>query len=142
MKNVLLCLALLFASAGAIAQSEADKNPAREAAEVLAQRYQLDAKQKAEMVKIQERKYRNLGEIEPLKKTDPQKFMQKIRSLQQANEKSYERVLRKEQLQLFRQEQLALREKKALVSKEMKSAGASQQEINQKMTELDLEAMQ
>lgn len=142
MKHVLLCLALLFASASAIAQSEAEKNPAREAAEVLAQRYQLDAKQKAEMVKIQERKYRNLGEIEPLRKTDPQLFMQKIRALQQANEKSYERVLRKEQLQLFRQEQLALREKKALVSKEMKSAGASQQEINQKMTELDLEALQ
>lgn len=142
MKNAILCFALLFIAAGIFAQTEALQNPAVEAAEALSQRYQLDTRQQAEMLKIQERTQRNLSEIKPLEQTNPALYIQKIRSLQYANEKSYERILRKEQLQIFRQDQIALREKKARVTKEMKEAGSSPQEIEYKMAELDLEVLQ
>ena len=141
MKNVILCLALLLFASIAMAQSETGKTPAQEATEKLIQQYSLDASQQAEMLKIQERKYRNLAEIEPLKKTAPQQYLLKIRALQHANEKSFEGVLREEQIKIFRQGQISLREKKAQAYKEIKAAGSSQQEIDQKMIELDLEAL-
>ena len=141
MKNLIFCVVLLFSAFGATAQSAAVKTPAQEATEKMTQLYSLNEKQQGEMLKIQERKYRNLAEIEALKASDPALYMRKIQSIQLGNEASFERILGAEQAKTFKQQQLQLREKKAVAYKEMKSAGASQQEIDKKMVELDLEAL-
>lgn len=141
MKNIILSLAFLFFAGVLLAQTQTE-SPAQKATEKLAQLYNLDASQQVEMLKIQERKYRNLAEIEPLKTTDAQLYSKKVRALQYATNKSFERVLRKDQMPLHNQEQTALREKKALTYKELKTAGASQQEIDNKMLALDLESLQ
>jgi len=142
MKNVMLCFAFLIFAGGLSAQNQVTESPAQEAVEKLVQQYNLDKGQAAEMLKVQERKYRNLAEIEPLQATDPQLFTKKVRALQYANDKSFERILTKEQIPVHHQQQIELREKKALAFKELKTAGASQQEIENKMLVLDLESLQ
>ena len=142
MKNVILCLAFLFFAGGLLAQTKAGESPAQKATEKIVQLYNLDANQQSEMLKIQERKYRNLAEIEQLKTTDAQLYSKKVRALQYANNKSFDRILRKEQMSVHHEQQTAFREKKALAYKELKTAGASQQEIDNKMLALDLESLQ
>lgn len=143
MKNLIFSALLMFFAFGAMAQTASTDNadPAQAATEQMTLLYGLNENQQQEMLKIQERKYRNLAEIEPLKKTDPSGYILKIRSIQLGNNASFERILNAEQLTTLKQQQFKLREKKAVAFKEMKSAGASQQEIDKKMTELDFEAL-
>ncbi len=107
----------------------------------MTQLYNLNQKQQGEMLKIQERKYRNLAEIEPIKLSNAPLYQRKIQSIQIGNNASFERILTAEQQKTLRQQQLQLREKKAVAFKEMKSSGALQQEIDEKMMALDLEAL-
>lgn len=141
MKNIILCFTFLFASAGLFAQTDVTKTPAEEATEALTTVYQLNEQQQAEMLEIQQRKYRNLGEIAELKDSDPLTYLKKIRAMQHANIMHMQLLLNETQLVTFQQKQRELREEKARVSKEMKSAGKSQAEINAKMTELDENAL-
>ncbi len=142
MKNFLTCLFFSFLAWGAAAQELTATSPAQQATDKLSQFYGLDAKEQAEMLKVQEHKLRNLAEIEPIKKTDPGLYIQKVRALQIGTEKSIERILTEDQIKLLRQQQISMREEKALAYKELKSSGATQQEIDQKMMELDLKAIQ
>ncbi len=141
MKNLIFCLALLFSACGAMAQTSTGKAPAQDATDKMTQRYGLNEKQQAQMLTIQERKLRNLAEIEPLKISDLAGYMRKIQSIQLGNNASFERILSAEQLKVLKQQQLQLREQKALAYKEMKAAGAAQQEIDKKLLALDLEAL-
>ncbi|MBI1223814.1 MAG: hypothetical protein GC192_01140 [Bacteroidetes bacterium] len=141
MKNPIFCLVFLFCALGATAQNATEKTPAQTATEQLTKLYNLNQKQQGEMLKIQERKYRNLEEIEPIKTSNPALYQRKIQSIQSGNNASFERILTAEQNKTLRQQQLQLREKKALAYKEMKSSGAPQQDIDRKMMELDLEAL-
>lgn len=141
MKNLIFCALLMFFAFGAMAQTASEKTPAQAATEQLTQLYNLNEKQQGEMLKIQERKYRNLAEIETLKTTDPGLYVRKVQSIQVGNNASFERIFNAEQMKILRQQQLQLREKKAVAYKEMKSTGASQQMIDKKMMELDLESL-
>lgn len=141
MKRLILCLSVLFVAAGIFAQTNVEKSPAQKATDDLVQVYSLDAGQAAAMLKIQQRKYRNLAEIEPIKESNTSLYIQKIRALQYAQEVSFHKIMNEEQLKIFAQRNLALREKKAKVYKEMKAAGASQEEIDEKVIELDIEAL-
>lgn len=141
MKNPIFCLVFLFCAFVATAQNATEKTPAQTATEKMTQLYNLNQKQQGEMLKIQERKYRNLAEIEPIKLSNAPLYQRKIQSIQAGNNASFGRILTAEQQQTLRQQQLQLREKKALANKEMKSSGASQLEIDEKMMELDLEAL-
>jgi len=141
MKNLIFCASLLFFAFGAMAQNSTGKTPAQSDTEKMTQLYGLSQKQQGEMLKIQERKYRNLTEVEPLKASDPALYMKKVQAMLYGNNASLERILTKEQVKTLRQQQLDLRNKKADAFKQMKAAGASQQEINLKMTQLELEAL-
>ncbi len=127
---------------GIFAQTDVGKSPAQKATDELVSIYSLDAKQEASMLKIQQREYRNLSEIEPIKESNPSLYIQKVRALQYAQEVSFRKLLNKDQMQIFTQKLVQLRERKAQVYKEMKSAGASQTDIDKKVLELDLEALQ
>lgn len=140
MKNLMFCLALLFAAVGVMAQSST-KTPAQEATDKLTQLYGLSPEQQVEMLKVQERKFRNLAEIEGLKTTDYKMYMRKIQSIQYGNNASLQRLLNPTQDLLWQQQQTQLRERKLVAQKEMKAAGASQQQIEQKMLELDIESL-
>jgi flagellar biosynthesis GTPase FlhF len=142
MKRLILCLSILIVAAGIFAQTNTEKSPAQKATDELVQVYSLDANQAAAMLKIQQREYRNLSEIEPVKESNPPLYIQKIRALQYAQEVSFRKLLNEEQMQIFIQKIRQLRERKAQVYKEMKAAGASQEDIDKKVIELDVEALQ
>lgn len=129
-------------TAGIYAQSGVEKSPAQKATDELVQVYSLDASQADAMLKIQQREYRNLSEIEPIKESNPPLYIQKIRALQYAQEVSFRQLLNKDQLNIYMQKIGQLRERKAQVYKEMKAAGASQADIDKKVIELDVEALQ
>ncbi len=142
MKKIFFSLFILCLTTGAFAQSETTQSPAQVSTGKLAKEYGLNQNQQAEMLKVQERKYRNLAEIEPLKNSNPQLYIQKVRSLQYANDMSFRKVLDEQQEKTFQQKQSDLRRKKAEIYKEMKSTGAAQNLIDAKIAELDVEALQ
>lgn len=142
MKNITLCLTFMLLASAFSLQAQTPESPSAQATAELSQRYGLNAAQNAQMLKIQERKYRNLSEIEPLKISDPVLYGQKIRALQLGHDKSIERMLTQEQMKIHHQQRTAFREKKALAFKEMKSAGASQAAIDARMLQLDVESLQ
>ncbi|MCC6723391.1 MAG: hypothetical protein IT258_02695 [Saprospiraceae bacterium] len=143
MKNLLFSLALIFVAFSAMGQTTEAPNPkAREATEKLTKTYSLSPEQQAEMYKIQERKLRNLSEVESLKASDPSTYIAKIRSIQKGHHLSLERLLNADQIKIFRDEQHDLRMRKSTAYKELSSSGASQQEIDRKMIDFDIEALQ
>lgn len=133
-----MSLVLLFAAFGAMGQST---SPAQQATEKMTQLYGLSAEQQVEMLKIQERKYRNLADIEPLKASDPSAYILKVRAVHSGNNVSFERILDAEQMKVFRQQQQQFREKKSIIYKQLQSKGASQQEIDKAIMEHELEAL-
>jgi hypothetical protein len=141
MKKLIANLALVFLTTGIFAQTAKEASLAQQATDKLVEMYKLDSKQSEEVLKIQERKFRNLAEFEPLKKTDPSKYVQKVRSMQQANDASFLRLLNRDQQLLFQQQQSDLRKKKSELFKELMDAGASQQAIEAKILQFELETM-
>lgn len=141
MKHVLLSLAFLLFAGGMFAQTETEKTPAQKDTEALVAEYQLSDEQAAEMLKVQQRKYRNLKEFEPLMNQDVKLYLRKLRALISATDSSFRRILNEEQLELYNQKQVELRKQKAQRYKELKAAGASQFEIDKQLIQLDLEAI-
>lgn len=141
MKNTILSFALLFFCGSLFAQADVNMPSMEETVASFTNIYNLDAEQQKEMVKIQERKFRNLGEIEGMKTSDPKKYQQKISAMHTANMKHMHDLLNEEQLKTFRQKQVELRKKKAELFQEMKGSSTSQADIEMKMTELDVDAL-
>ncbi len=107
----------------------------------LTEKYKLTEKQQAEMLTIQERKYRNFGEIENLRESDPTKFIEKIRALKIGTDGSIQRMLNEDQLVIFRQEKAEFRKLKSTIYSELKSSGASQMQIDYKISQLEETAL-
>ena len=139
MKNTILSIAFLLFAIVAFGQTE--RTPAQEMTDQLVEKYKLDDTQQTEMLTIQERKYRNFSEIEKLRKTDPLKFIEKIRALKLGTDASVQRMLTEEQLVIFRKEKIEFRKQKSAVYSELKSKGASQLQIDHKISELEETAL-
>lgn len=136
--RTILSLAFLLAAWASIQAQTADA--AREAANQLIQKYGLDTEQAAEARTIQERKQRNLAEIEPLKTSDPVRYRAKLESIQQGTHASLRRLLTTpEQRAIFQQtlsEQRRLRAEKRLA---LEAQGKSQPEVEEAVLEIYLE---
>lgn len=145
MKQLSVAL-ILFFIAGSIAVSAqkieskppatADNNQsagdatAREAAEKLAAKYTLNADQSKQVYTIQQRKQRNLSEIEALKTSDRSRYLAKLESLQKGTLSSIRRTLQsEEQLALFQKTQADIRTKRAEKRKELLLAKAAKDDI-------------
>lgn len=139
MKNTILSFAFLLLAAVVFGQS--NQPTAQEMTDKLTEKYNLTTQQQAEMLTIQERKLRNFTEIEGLKKTDPTKHIEKMRALKLGIDASIERLLNEEQLVVFRQEKAEFRKQKSTVYSELKSSGASQMQIDYKISELEETAL-
>ena len=141
MKHTILFFAFLLCAAGLTAQSDAKQTPAQETTTALTARYQLTTEQQAEVLTMQERKYRNLAEIEGLRDTEPQTYAKKIRAMQYANDMAMRQLLNEDQLKIFQQQLLELRQQRAEVYKEMKAAGKHPAEIESKVMEIETAAL-
>jgi len=144
MKNIIfLCLFTLVAAAGAGAQSPEASAPAlpvtaadtirllaREHTERLREKYALDAGQVNKMYLIQERKQRNLAEIEPFKTANPTLYRSKLNSIQQGTKASIRRMLNTAaQQQIYQQTKVEQRRQRSAKQQELTAQGAAKETI-------------
>ncbi|MBK9336506.1 MAG: hypothetical protein IPM98_07905 [Lewinellaceae bacterium] len=121
MHNLLALLFLLTVLSSTYAQTA---DPAREAADVLAKKYSLDAVQAENMYTVQVRKQKNLTEIVGLQASDPALYHAKLASVQQGTLASIRRVLTtKAQRDLFQQTQSEQRRLRGEKRREMEAQG-------------------
>lgn len=95
----------------------------------LTTRYQLDSDQVKEMYVIQERKERNLGEIESLKESNSPLFFQKKQAIRENTLGSIRRMLNEEQRLMLDQEKIAYRKETSEFIRQYRAEGKSKEEI-------------
>lgn len=127
---MLFCVSIAFSQSN---QTELAQKATQEMVSTL----QLDVTQTAEIQKIQERKYRNLGEIEGLKISDKALYLQKLQSLEYGTDMSILRLLKndKNKYDAYNKIRSERRLAKAKFQKGMKNKGLSAEEIETKYWE-------
>jgi tRNA A37 N6-isopentenylltransferase MiaA len=131
MKKYLLIISALFLTLSGFAQQgEAATDPeVQRVVEKFKAKYNLDEVQAAKMVKIQQRRMRNLDEIASLAQSDPTTFLQKRQAINKGTEVSVKMMLNKDQREVFDKDRTAIRLKKAEKMAELKGKGLSPQEM-------------
>lgn len=131
MKKYLLLIPALFLALSTFAQQEvASTDPAvQEVVQKFTTKYQLTQEQETKMVKIQQRRLRNLSEISSLEQQDPAKFLQKRKAINSGTEVSLKMMLNKEQRALYDKSRMEIRQKKAAKSAELKEQGMTSKEM-------------
>lgn len=132
MKKLFLNIFTLLLTFGAFAQSNVT---AQQATDELVKVFDLDTKQAAQMLVIQERKVRNLNQITEIKKTDVKKYRHKFRAIQQSTDASIRRMLTDTQMVTYKKRRLEWRENRAAKIADFKKTGMSFQEIEDKLLE-------
>lgn len=138
-KNILVALAVCAWSLTAMAQAPSVKEAAQKATEELAAMYNLSESQITQMLVIQERRFNNLAEIEPLKTSDELLYRQKLRTIRLGMEASMERMFTPEQRLILNEQRAERRRQDAARLKELQANAASKQELMNFMLELEAE---
>lgn len=92
-------------------------------------RYDLDDKQRIQMFVIEERRERNLAEIETLRATDHPLFLQKKQAIRKNTTGSIHRMLTEDQRLVLGQEKLAYRIETSDLIRQYRSEGKNKSEI-------------
>ncbi len=91
--------------------------------------YQLDENQAQQMLHIQERRFSNLEEIEPLRASDYGLYLQKRRAIRTNTDASVRRILRSEQLEIYNEQMVQRRLSDSQFIKEKLQEGKTKEEI-------------
>ena len=137
MKKLILSLTMLICVMTLWAQSASSKPEIQKEVEALVALYQLDEAQTAKVQVIQERRFRNLAEIEVLKNTDEKQYWHKRRAIRNGTEASIEMLLNEEQMKVFHTQISERRQKESAIIKQMRQNGASKEEIQDALIRLD-----
>ncbi len=138
MKRILFgCIAILFVSSSAlVAQSKVSKRDVQKATNEIAALYQLNEAQQQKAYEIQERKLENLAQVETIKKTDYDTYLRKRRAVQIGADHAIKRLLNESQLKIYQEKQEARRALEAEKMRELKQKGASNEEIQRALLEI------
>ncbi len=126
MKKIFLSFFALALTISVFAQANTE---AQTVTNELIKEYGLDNQQAAQMLVIQERKVRNMAEIESLKNSDTKKYRHKKRSIKQGTDASIRRVLNEEQMKIYQQKRLEWRKERAEKIAALKDSGMTMEEI-------------
>jgi hypothetical protein len=137
MKKIFFCAMVMFMVLSVSAQTAGAQSDVEEATRELVSVYGLDENQSAEMFKIQERRLKNLAEIEPLRQSDYQLYLHKRRNVRLGTEGSIKRLLNEEQMEIFNRQLLERRKKESEYIKELRQKGAGKEEIQKAILEAD-----
>ncbi|MBK8703926.1 MAG: hypothetical protein IPN33_10070 [Saprospiraceae bacterium] len=138
MKNIILIAALLTCwtwTAGA--QTTIDPTAVQQATDEMVALYQLTPEQTTKMYTIQERRFRNLAEIEYLKTQDYDLYLAKRRSVRNGTDGSIQRILTPEQKTIYNAQIAERRKRDSDKIREMRENGASKEEIQKALLELE-----
>ena len=142
MKKLAISLFAILISFSVFAQSERNAERATSATEKMTAVYKLEANQLAEVQTIQARKYRNLGEIESMRETDPSKYILKLRSIRSGTEASYKRIFSEEQKAILHQKRMDHRVSLSQDYTKMQKEGLTKEQMNEKIIEMELEMLE
>ena len=101
------------------------------------QKYDLNELQVEKMIKIQERRLKNLAEIQNLRNTDAKTYNQKRDAINKGSQTSVGMILTPEQIVIFNETRVELRKEKAKKSVELKESGLSYEEIQIALIDLE-----
>lgn len=132
MKKLIFSLFALFLTICAFAQKV---TTAQEATNELVKVYGLDNDQAQDMLVIQERKVRNLNDIQSLKTSDEKKYRHKIRAIKQSTDASIRRVLNDEQMAIYQKRRSEWRVNRSKKIAALKESGMTMDEIEGKLLE-------
>ena len=120
-----------------MAQDAGERQAARQATDELAAVYSLSEAQVSQMLVIQERRFRNLAEIEPLKDSDPTLYRIKLRNIRFGTDASIERMLNPEQRPILDRQRAERRRQEAARLRELQQQGASKEEITEAILDME-----
>ncbi len=133
-KSLFFSIALLFGSLSSQAQNT---DVARADVAKMTTRYELDAAQITEMERIQQRKQRNLTQIESIKTQNAYLYLRKKQSIYDGTTASVKRLLNDKQLPEFQKNQIALRAARATKLVEAKEKKWSKLQIQTALLEVE-----
>lgn len=136
MRKVFFIALSLSLTISVLAQGSTDPRVTKAANEMV-RIYNLDEKQAATAVEIQERRFRNLAEIASLESTDKNLYRHKYKAIQQSTDASLRRMLNEEQMAIYNQRAIEIRNKKAEKTAELKEQGLSMEEIEDALLEFE-----
>lgn len=136
MRKVFFIALSLSLTISVLAQGSTDPRVTKAANEMV-RIYNLDEKQAATAVEIQERRFRNLAEIASLENTDKNLYRHKYKAIQQSTDASLRRMLNEEQMAIYNQRAIEIRNKKAEKTAELKEQGLSMEEIEDALLEFE-----
>lgn len=139
MKKYLFILPALFLALTTFAQQDVSAtDPAvQTVVEKFTTKYNLNEEQVAKMVKIQQRRIKNLNEIATLETADPATFLQKRKAINTGTEVSVKMMLDKNQRLLFDEDRSEIRMKKAEKTAELKAQGMSAKDMEPYLMEIE-----
>ncbi len=139
MKTILVCVFAILGIFSLAAQSSIDTEEVRKATDELTAKYGLSREQVQQVLVIQERRLRNLAEIEPLKNTDEALYRQKLKNIRMGAEASLERILTPQQRPILERERVERRKQNAAKLRQMELDGVPKEDILKAMEEMESE---
>jgi len=136
MKKLVLLLPLMVFAIYSYGQS-ISKATITAATDAAAEIYQLNEKQVPKMQQIQERRLKNLSEIEPLRSTNYELYLQKKNAVRLGTQASIKRLLNEAQMPILKEQMLERRKRESKLIQDMKMEGASREEMQLAIWELE-----
>ena len=136
MKKIVFSILSMLLAVSIFAQNSAAPK-VRKAADEMIEVYNLDEEQAIVAVEIQERRFRNLAEIESLASTDKDMYRHKYKAIQQSTDASLRRILNEAQMSIYNERKLEIRNKVAAKTAELKEQGMSVTEIEDALLEME-----
>lgn len=137
MMRIILLFALVFSAGAAFAQDKSPETQAAARLEEIKPLLQLDDRQSAEVNRVLLRKYRDMVEVAPLKESDPDLYIRKMRSIQTGADFSIRRQLREEQKDLFHNYTFQIRQRQADLIRTLQLQGVSPREMEFAILEME-----
>lgn len=136
MKKITLTLTLLLAGFWAMAQATVESKAAK-AADELTAFFKLDKSQKATMTEIHLKKFQDLLDIENLKKSDPQLYVNKAAVINEMTFKEIKLTLNESQAPKYKDWAKQKATLKGETYKQLQAQGLSQLDIQVKMADAE-----
>lgn len=129
MKKILpvYCLLLVF-TLSLNAQVKVSKRSIKEATSAQTQLYQLNNQQAEKMAFIQEQRLSNLAAIEPLRRSNYELYLQKLRSIRTYTEQATRRILYDRQVPVFEAQQRQRMQARRQLLRDLKSRPTGREE--------------
>ncbi|MDX1940025.1 MAG: hypothetical protein SFU99_05700 [Saprospiraceae bacterium] len=138
MKRILIVLIASFTMLATVAaQSKIAAREVQQATNAVATLYQLDETQKEKVYEIQDRRLRNLAQIEAIKATDYDTYLLKRRAIQIGTDSAIKRLLNETQLKIYDAQVAARRQQEVNKMIDLKKQGASKEKIERALLEIE-----